>query len=239
MNINYPSATVFPVSEAELTDKMRLAIRRVYAWMTLGLVVTAGMAFLVVNTPLLYIVANRWVFYGCLIGEIALVWGLSATIGRLSPTVALAVFLGYAALNGVTLSLIFAIYTASSIVMTFVATASLFGAMTLVGYTTQLDLSRVGGFLTMALLGLVIASVINLFFASNALYWIITYAGVVIFIGLTAYNTQRIKAMTIAAIQSGDEALEQRIGIMGALTLYLDFVNLFLLLLRIVGNRRR
>jgi len=238
MNLPNPSTIPVYVSEGELTDKLRLAMRRVFLWMTVGLLLTAGVAFVVVNTPILPLVANPVVFFGAVIVEFGLVIFLSARITRMAPATAVGLFFIYAALNGLTLSLIFALYTASSIVMTFVATASLFGAMTIVGYTTQRDLTKLGGFLLMALIGLIIGSVINMFFASSALYWILTYAGIAIFIGLTAYNTQRVKTMTLAALQQGDTQLEQRVGIVGALSLYLDFVNLFLLLLRLAGRRR-
>jgi hypothetical protein len=238
MNPLNPSSIPVYISEGELADKLRLAMRRVYLWMTVGLLLTAGVAFVVVNTPLLLLAANPIVFFGAIIAEFGLVIFLSARIGRMAPATAVGLFFIYAALNGLTLSFIFALYTASSIAMTFVATASLFGAMTIVGYTTQRDLTKLGGFLLMALIGLIIGSVINLFFASSALYWILTYAGIAIFLGLTVYNTQRVKNMTLAAMQQGDTQLEQRVGIMGALSLYLDFVNLFLLLLRLAGRRR-
>lgn len=151
---------------------------------------------------------------------------------------ALMAFVVYAALNGATMSLILALYTLSSVTAAFVASACLFGAMSIVGYTTKIDLTKLGGFLLMALLGLIIASVINLFFASSAFDWILTFVGILIFIGLTAYDTQRIKTMTLAAIAQGETAVEERIGILGALVLYLDFVNLFLRILRLFGKRR-
>ena len=239
MNLQRPTALPVYISEGDLADRMRLAMRRVYLWMTVGLLITAGVAYFVVSTPLLYLAASPLVFFGCAIAEIVLVIVLSARLARMAPATAVGVFFVYAALNGVTMSLVFVIYTASSIAMTFVATACLFGAMTLVGYTTHIDLTRLGGFLLMGLLGLIVGSVINMFFASATLYWFLTFAGIAIFIGLAAYNTQRIKRLTLAAIQQGDELAEQRIGAIGALSLYLDFVNLFLLLLRIAGGRRR
>jgi FtsH-binding integral membrane protein len=213
-------------------------MRRVYLWMTLGLFLTGTVAFLVVSTPLLSLVANPIVFFGAMIAELIFVIVLSARVMHMSPAAAVGIFLVYAALNGVTMSLVFAIYTASSIAITFFVTACLFGAMSIVGYTTSIDLTRLGGFLLMALIGLIIGSIANMFFASTALYWILTYVGIVLFIGLTAYNTQRVKRMTLTALQQGDTLLEQRVGIIGALSLYLDFVNLFLLLLRLSGRRR-
>ena len=122
--------------------------------------------------------------------------------------------------------------------LTFVATASLFGAMSLIGYTTKMDLSQYGSYLLMALLGLIIASVVNMFWANSVLDWIVTYVGILIFLGLTVYDTQRIKRMTITAVEQGDAAVISRVGILGALSLYLDFINLFLRLLRVTGRRR-
>jgi FtsH-binding integral membrane protein len=238
MNLQRPSALPTYISEGELTDKLRLAMRRVYLWMTVGLLLTAGVAYFVVSTPLIQWVANPIVFYGAVIAELILVIVLAGRVNRMAPATAVGLFFIYAALNGVTMSLIFAIYTASSIAITFFAAACLFGAMTIVGYTTGRDLTKLGGFLFMGLLGFLIGSVINIFFASSTLYWILTFAGIAVFIGLTAYNTQRVKNMTLIALQQGDALLEQRVGIMGALALYLDFVNLFLLLLRIGGRRR-
>jgi hypothetical protein len=206
--------------------------------MTVGLLATAGVAYFVVSTPLLQLVANPIVFFGAIIVELVMVVALSRAIARMSPAAAVGLFFVYAALNGVTMSVIFAVYTLSSIAVTFFATACLFGAMTIIGYTTSRDLTKLGGFLLMGLIGFLIGSVINLFFASSAFYWLLTFAGIAIFVGLTAWNTQRIKNMTLAAIQQGDELMAQRVGIIGALSLYLDFVNLFLLLLRLGGRRR-
>jgi FtsH-binding integral membrane protein len=238
MNVRSPSPLPVYVSEGELADKMRDAMRQVYLWMTVGLLATAGVAYFVVSTPLLQLVANPIIFFGAIIVELIMVIALSAAISRMSPATAVGLFFVYAALNGVTMSLIFAVYTASSIAITFFATACLFGAMTIIGYTTSRDLTKLGGFLMMGLIGFLIGSVVNLFFASTAFYWLLTFAGIAIFIGLTAWNTQRIKNMTLAALQQGDDVAAQRIGIIGALSLYLDFVNLFLLLLRLGGRRR-
>ena len=238
MNVRSPSPLPVYISEGELADKMRLAMQQVYLWMTVGLLATAGVAYFVVSTPLLQLVANPIVFFGAIIVELVMVVALSRAIARMSPAAAVGLFFVYAALNGVTMSVIFAVYTLSSIAITFFATACLFGAMTIIGYTTSRDLTKLGGFLLMGLIGFLIGSVINLFFASSALYWLLTFAGIAIFVGLTAWNTQRIKNMTLTALQQGDELAAQRIGIIGALSLYLDFVNLFLLLLRLGGRRR-
>jgi len=238
MNVQSPSPLPVYVSEGDLADKMRLAMRQVYLWMTVGLLLTAGVAYAVVSTPLILLVANQLVFFGLVIAELALVVFLASRVTRMSPATAVGLFFVYAALNGVTMSLIFAIYTTSSIAITFFATACLFGALTIIGYTTGRDLTNLGGFLLMGLIGFLIGSVINLFFASTTLYWVLTFGGIALFIGLTIYNTQRVKKMTLAAIQQGDELAVQRVGIIGALSLYLDFVNLFLLLLRLAGRRR-
>jgi len=238
MNVRSPSPLPVYISEGELADKMRLAMQQVYLWMTVGLLATAGVAYFVVSTPLLQLVANPIVFFGAIIVELVMVVALSRAIARMSPAAAVGLFFVYAALNGVTMSVIFAVYTLGSIAVTFFATACLFGAMTIIGYTTSRDLTKLGGFLLMGLIGFLIGSVINLFFASSALYWLLTFAGIAIFVGLTAWNTQRIKNMTLTALQQGDELAAQRIGIIGALSLYLDFVNLFLLLLRLGGRRR-
>jgi len=240
MNLPYQNQTAMPihVSEEELSEGVRQAMRRVYLWMTLGLLVTGTVSYLIVSTPLIYLVANPIIFFGAMIAELVFVIVLSARVMRMAPMTAVAVFLAYAALNGITMSLVFIIYTSSSIAITFFVTACLFGAMSIVGYTTTVDLTRLGGFLLMALIGLIIGSIANIFFNNSVLYWIITFAGIAIFIGLTAYNTQRIKRMTLSALQQGDTLMEQRIGIIGALSLYLDFVNLFLMLLRLSGRRK-
>lgn len=221
------------------TDALRQQglMTQVYAWMTAGLLVTGAIAMFVAGSPALLaaIFGNTFVFFGLIIGQLAMVWFLSARVMSLAPGVATGIFLAYAALNGLTLAIIFLAYTATSIASTFFVTAGTFGAMSAIGYFTKRDLSGLGGLLLMALIGLIIASIVNLFWANSTLYWIITYAGVLIFVALTAYDTQRIKRM-IAEVR--DEQSERRVAIYGALTLYLDFINLFLYLLRILGDRR-
>jgi FtsH-binding integral membrane protein len=181
------------------------------------------------------IFGNQLVFFGLIIAELALVWILSANIGRMAPATATAMFLGYSALNGLTMAAIFWVYTSSSIASTFFITAGTFAAMSAWGYFTKRDLSGMGSFLFMALIGLILASIVNIFWANSTLYWIITFAGVLIFVALTAYDTQKIKRL---AAQVSDETGAGRVAIMGALTLYLDFINLFLFMLRILGGRR-
>jgi FtsH-binding integral membrane protein len=213
-------------------------IARVYAWMTFGLILTAAAAFVTVSIPevMMAIVTNRFLFFGLVIGELVLVMVLSGAINRFPPSVAGLLFAGYAVLNGITISILMLIYTESSIAITFGVTACTFGIMTLFGYTTQRDLTKLGNLLIMALIGMVLASVVNIFLNNPAIYWITTYVGVLIFIGLVAYDTQKLKKMSLAL--SDDGQMVQKASIMGALALYLDFINLFLLLLRIMGRRK-
>lgn len=224
--------------EAAKSAKATL-FKNVYIWMTLALVITAVTALVVANSPgiISIIFSSKIVFYGLLLGELALVWILSANINRLSLSAATFMFIAYSILNGATMSVIFYLFTQSSIAITFFITAGTFGAMALYGTFTKKDLSSWGNILFMALIGLIIASIVNIFYANPILYWIVTYAGVIIFVGLTAYDTQKIKRLLN---EHGNEVNEttQKIALMGALTLYLDFVNLFLYLLRIFGNRR-
>lgn len=213
--------------------------RNVYLWMSMALVITGLTALVVAATPsiLSAIYGSKFLFYGLLIGEVALVWYMSARINTLSFMTATTIFIIYSILNGVTLSFIFLVYTTDSIASTFFVTAGTFAAMSLFGYITKKDLTSLGSFLFMALIGLIIASIVNLFLHNEVMYWVITYAGVLIFVGLTAYDTQKIKRLLLA---EGTEVNEttQKIALMGALTLYLDFINLFLYLLRLLGNRR-
>jgi FtsH-binding integral membrane protein len=213
-------------------------ITRVYAWMTFGLLVTAGAALFTVNVPglLATILTGRFTFVALLGAELLLVVVLSAAVARLSPVLAGLLFFVYAGLNGVTMAVILLLYTQQSIAVTFGVTACTFGIMTLFGYTTQRDLTRLGTLLIMALLGLVVASLVNLFFSNPAVYWITTYAGILIFIGLVAYDTQKLKRMSLGLGEDGQAA--QKASILGALMLYLDFINLFLLLLRLLGKRK-
>lgn len=214
--------------------KQNALIRQVYAWMGAGLIITAFMALVTLSTPVIFnaIMGNRFVFYGLMIGELALVFTLSGAINRLSATTATLLFVAYSALNGVTLSVVALVYTANSIASTFVITAGMFGAMSIYGYVTKRDLTSWGSFLFMGLIGVVIASVVNIFVASSTVSWVISGIGVIVFTGLTAYDTWKIKAMAAQGTEGRKPA------ILGALTLYLDFINLFLMLLRFTGNRR-
>lgn len=216
----------------------RTFVTKVFAWMTWGLLITAVVAAGVSSYPPLakQIFATPALFFALLIAELAMVWGISAGINRLSGAAASVLFIVYSALNGLTLSIIFMIYTPASITSTFFVTAGMFGVMAAYGYTTKRDLSGLGSLCFMALIGLILASIVNLFMASSGLYWLITYAGILIFVGLTAYDMQKIRMMG-SAVMDGPE-LAQKAAIMGALALYLDFINLFLLLLRLLGRRR-
>lgn len=209
-------------------------IRQVYAWMGAGLTVTAITALITLSSPaiLTAIVGNRLLFFGLMIGELALVFTLSGAINRLSAATATLIFIAYSALNGVTLSVVALVYTANSIASTFVVTAGMFGAMSVYGYVTRRDLTSWGSFLFMGLIGVVIASVVNIFVGSSAVSWVISGIGVIVFTGLTAYDTWKIKEMAARGTEGRKPA------ILGALTLYLDFINLFLMLLRFTGNRR-
>ena len=212
-------------------------IMRVYGWMTVGLVVTAMAALMTLSLPGLLeaILSNMFVFLGLIIGELVVVIVLTRAINSFSPAMAGLIFTGYAVLNGITLSIVMLVYTETSVALTFGITACTFGIMTLFGYTTQRDLTKIGSLLIMALVGMIIASVANLFFNNPVIYWIVTYVGILIFVGLIAYDTQKLKRM---ALTLGSDGLMQKASILGALTLYLDFINIFLLLLRIFGRRR-
>ncbi|MBM7342493.1 MULTISPECIES: Bax inhibitor-1/YccA family protein [Erwiniaceae] len=212
---------------------------QVYGWMTCGLLLTAFVSWYAANTPevMQLVFANRITFFGLIIVQLGLVVLLSMMVQKLSGAVATGIFMLYSALTGLTMASIFLVYTYSSIASTFVVTAGMFGAMSLWGYTTKRDLSGMGSMLFMALIGILLASLVNLWLKSTALMWAVTYIGVVVFVGLTAYDTQKLKNIG-ESINVEDKENLRRYSIMGALTLYLDFINLFLMLLRIFGNRR-
>ena len=239
MTYQAQSSLPLPLTDVQLGETFAALMRRVYLWMAIGLYLTAGVAFFVANSSLaLVILGNPILYIGLFLGELALVIALSAAVDRLAPTTAIALFLLYAVLNGATMSVIFLAYTLTDITLAFVSTATLFAAMSFVGYFVRLDLSRFGAYLIMGLIGLVIATFVNLFLASTPLMWITTYGGILLFIGLTIFDTQRIKRNLTARLAAGDEAAVSRLGVLGALTLYLDFINIFLLILRLLGRRR-
>ena len=213
-------------------------MRKVYTWMALALVITGITAYGVATTPSLIeaIIMNRILFWGLVIVEFGIVIGISRMLHKLSLTTATLMFIAYSVINGATLSIFLLLYTAESIGMVFFITAATFGVMAFIGYITKTDLSKIGNILYMALIGLVIATVVNLFVNSSGFQLILSYVGVIIFVGLTAYDTQKIKLM-LNEQSSADESA-QKLALLGALSLYLDFVNLFLYLLRIFGDRR-
>lgn len=212
-------------------------IQKVYNWMVGGLALTGIVAWFTANNEAMQqiIFGNRLIFFGLIIGELALVFTLVGRAEKMKASTASTMFIVYSILNGLTLSAIFLVYTGQSITSAFFVTAGTFGAMSLYGYTTKKDLTSWGSFLFMGLIGIIIASVVNIFMQSEMLYWLVTYAGVLIFVGLTAYDTQRIKRIGRAGF--GHEEAEKKASILGALTLYLDFINLFLMILRIFGGR--
>ena len=218
----------------------RSILRNVYIWMTAGLALTGIVAYGVATNPRLLqmFFSSQFTFFGIIIAQFILVFALSARVMSMSISTATICFAAYATLNGITLSLIFLIYTGSSIASVFFITAGTFAGMSLYAVTTKRDLSGVGHYCIMALWGLIIASVVNIFLKSDGLSWIISFIGILVFVGLTAYDTQRIKRWNQETGASSDEAVFVRLSILGALHLYLDFINLFLYLLRFFGKRR-
>jgi FtsH-binding integral membrane protein len=214
-------------------------MRNVYLWMTLGLLLTAVTAYLTITVePVGNLLSYPLVVFGTFIAQLVLVFVLAGAIWKLSAGAATAIFLGYAALNGFTLSLILLYYELGTVTTAFLSTAALFGAMTIVGLTTKADLTKLGTYLFMGLIGLLIALVINIFLRSSTFDLIISIFGVVLFTALTAYDTQKIQRMARdPRIQAEGPALMQKLSILGALSLYLDFLNLFLYLLRLLGRR--
>ena len=236
--LDFQNLQVIPAErELEVSNAFPVLMRKVYVWMTLALVITGFTAYGVATSPgiLQAIYSNQILFWGMIIAEFALVIGVSAAINRLSLTTATLMFILYSVINGALMSYIFLAYTASSIATVFFITAGTFGAMAFIGYTTKTDLSSIGKIVMMALIGLVIATLVNLFIKSEGFTLILSYVGVLVFVGLTAYDTQKIKQMLLQAPDAGEGA--QKMALLGALSLYLDFINLFIYLLRIFGKR--
>jgi len=231
----------FPRSDSIVQTRSGLQtyMAQVYGWMTCGLLLTAFVAWFSANTPavMMFVFSSKITFFGLIIAQLALVFVLSGLVHKLSAGMATTLFMLYSALTGLTLSSIFIVYTYSSIASTFVVAGGMFGAMSLYGYTTKRDLSGLGNMLFMALIGIVLASLVNFWLKSEALMWAVTYIGVIVFVGLTAYDTQKLKNIG-EQIDVRDSSNLRKYSILGALTLYLDFINLFLMLLRIFGNRR-
>ena len=224
----------------DLSRSFSVLMRNVYTWMALGLLMTALTSLYVVRDEnLLYTIATRPpLMWGLFIAELAMVLILSARVMKMSFPVAGLMFAAYAILNGVTMAFIFAVYTAESIATTFFITAGTFAGMSLLGYTIKRDLSSVGRMLYMLLIGLIIATIVNIFMKSSGLAMILNYLGVIVFVGLTAYDTQKIKNMLMMYSEAGVNDQTNKMALLGSLTLYLDFINLFLYLLRFMGNRR-
>jgi len=228
-----------PLKRTRTQIQVNEFIRSVYNWMAIGLGLTGFVAFYVSNSEAMMrlIFGNRLVFFGLIIGELALVFSISARVNKMRASTATFLFLLYAALNGATLSTIFLIYTKSSITSTFFICAATFVASSIFGMVTKRDLTSMGQFMFMGLIGIVIASVVNLFVHSSGMSLIVSYIGVIVFVGLTAYDTQKLKTMAISQPDGLDGGTIRTGAILGALTLYLDFINLFLMLLRILGSR--
>ena len=222
-------------SRVPAVERVSAFLWKVYAWMAIGLGITATVAFVVASSPELSrtLVANRLVFFGLIIAELGLVFYLSARATRMSPGAAAGVFALYSGLNGVTLSVILMAYTGESVATTFIVTAGMFGALALFGSTTKRSLAGAGQFFMMGLVGLILASIVGIFWHNDALQFLISVVGVIVFTGLTAYDAQRLKEMALA-LPEGEAG---SYAIVGALSLYLDFINLFLMLLRFTGRR--
>ncbi len=238
---NYQDNIPLPISNQKLAEIFVSVMQRVYGWMALGLLLTTIVSYYVSTSPriLFFVYSNIWVLLVLFIVQIGLVIAVSRSVAKMAPGKALALFFIYAALNGTTLSVIFLAYNLGTVVLAFGATTLLFIIMAIVGLTTKEDLTKWGPILLFGLLGLIVASVLNWFFASSVLDMIITYAGVLLFLALTVYDNNRIKKMTLQAAMAGaaDETVISTIGVLGALKLYLDFINLFLFILRLFSRR--
>ncbi len=225
-----------PTTEVMVND----FVRSVYNWMCIGLALTGFVAFYVSNSQamLRLVFGNQIIFFGLIIAELAMVFSLVSRVSKMRAGTATSLFVFYSALNGVTLSFIFLLYTSASIVSTFFVCSATFLACSVYGWTTKKDLTSFGGFLVMGLFGIIIASLVNIFIRSSAMHMMISYIGVFVFVGLTAYDTQKLKNMAMNQPAGLDGAVIRKGAILGALSLYLDFINLFLFLLRIFGQGR-
>ncbi|MDH5511290.1 MAG: Bax inhibitor-1/YccA family protein [Nitrospinota bacterium] len=226
------------VGSQAIAEENRRFMIRVYNWMTAGLGLTGLVAWIVARDPVMMqlIFGNKILLIGLVIAELGLVFWLAARVMQMSVMTAMSVFMGYSALNGFTLSAIFVVYSTATISSAFLVTAGTFATMSFIGYTTKRDLTNLGGFLMMGLVGIIIASLVNFWFQSPMISWLVTYVGLFIFIGLTAYDTQKIKEMNIIGNEGTDEDTKE--AIRGALSLYLDFINMFLFILQIMGGNR-
>ena len=228
--------TAFSPTAAATAERVTAFLRKVYGWMFVGLGVTAAVSLGVAGSPTLLqaIFGNKLLFFGLIIAELGLVFYLSARVQKIAPATASGLFLLYSALNGATLAMIFMAYTGTSIATTFAVTAGMFGALALYGTTTKRSLAGVGQFVFMGLIGVILASVVGMFVKSEGLQFVISIVGVIVFTGLTAWDAQKLKAMAVAV----PEGQVGSYAVVGALSLYLDFINLFLFMLRFLGGRR-
>jgi hypothetical protein len=235
-NFSMTPQSAFATTTVAGAERVTAFLQKVYGWMCVGLGITASVAYGVASSPavLQAIVTNKFLFFGLVIAELGLVFYLSARVNRLAPGTAAGLFLLYSALNGVTLAFIFLAYTGASIATTFLVTAGMFGALALYGSTTRRSLAGVGQFVFMGLIGVLLASVVGMFWHNSGLQFVISVVGVIVFTGLTAWDAQRLKQM--AAVTP--EGQVGSYAVVGALALYLDFINLFLFLLRFLGGRR-
>lgn len=236
-NSNFTPPPYSGSQSRSVTQQMNVVLRKVYLRMFIGLLISAFCALGVASSPALihFIYGNPFTYWGMFIVMLIMVFVLPARLNKMSTTTCFVMFCIFAALMGASLSSIFLVYKIGSIVYTFFITAGVFGAMSVYGYFTKSDLSKVGTYLIMALFGLIIASIVNIFIANSTLEWIISIAGVLIFVGLTAWDTQQIKQLAAANLEP---SLADKLATMGALNLYLDFINMFLFLLRIFGGNR-
>lgn len=233
----YENAQSMTVARAR-QEASTVFLAKTFNWMAVGLAITGVVAYLTAATGVAYSIIGSPLFYVLIFAELGLVFYLSARISKIQASTASGLFVGYSVLNGLTLSVIFLAYTSSSIAATFFITAGMFGSMAVYGLVTKRDLSGWGSFLFMGLIGIIIASIVNIFLQSSAVSWVVSMIGVIVFTGLTAYDVQKIKRIGEDGIMSqGSEAIRKG-AIMGALTLYLDFINLFLMLLRFFGGGR-
>jgi FtsH-binding integral membrane protein len=213
-------------------------LAKVFNWMAIGLAVTGVVAYMTAESGMARTLIASPLFLILVLAELGMVFFLSARIDKIQPATATGLFLGYSLLNGLTLSVIFLAYTRASIASTFLVTAGMFGAMAIYGLVTKRDLSGMGSFMFMGLIGILLASIVNIFLKSSGLYWAISAIGVLVFVGLTAYDVQKIKNIGEEGIMQQGESAIRRGAIIGALALYLDFINLFLMLLRFFGGSR-
>jgi hypothetical protein len=239
MTDNFRQQQAYPASR-DASQASTIFLAKVFNWMAIGLGITAFVAFWVTNSAAAQslIFGNMVVFYGLIIGELGMVIYLSTRIERITAARATTLFIVYSTLNGATLSAVLLIYTATSVASAFIVAAAMFGAMAIYGTVTKKDLSSMGSFMFMGLIGMIIASVVNMFLGSSMISWVVSAIGVVVFTGLTAYDVQKISRFGSGGIMENGEAAIKKGAIMGALTLYLDFINLFLSLLRLMGDRR-